>query len=132
MGLDSGEQIVAEKIFPGAYKGGPLYDVRRVSSLTVVGGCHALLGTLLGLQPSFPVRYGGQAQEREEGGDQNARGGAIALVGALILIIIMLIAFVFFLIVCGSLRRRGSEKRGWWFPSWSPSWSLGKSRLNPR
>ncbi len=112
LGLDSGEQIVVEKIFPGAYEGGPLYDVRGVSSLTVVGVCHALLGTLLGAPALFPVRYGEQAQEREEGGDQNPRGGAIVLVGALILIIIMLIASVSFLTVCGSPRRRGSEKRG--------------------
>jgi hypothetical protein len=73
--------------------------------LTVGGVCHALLGTLLGAPALFPVRYGEQAQEREEGGDQNVRGGAIALVGALILIIIMLIAFMFFLIM-----RQSSEE----------------------
>jgi hypothetical protein len=30
LGLDGGEQIVAEKIFPDAYEGGALYDVREV------------------------------------------------------------------------------------------------------
>jgi hypothetical protein len=44
-------------------------------------------------------------QEREEGEDQNVRGGAIALVGALILIVMMLIAFMFFFVV-----RQSSEE----------------------
>jgi hypothetical protein len=50
-----------EKIFPDAYEGDGLYDVREVWSLAVVSDDCALFGTLLGLRPVFPVRYGGQA-----------------------------------------------------------------------
>jgi hypothetical protein len=47
LGLDSGEQIAAEKIFPNAYEGGPLYDVRGVI-LDSWGGLSRAVRDLIG------------------------------------------------------------------------------------